>query len=70
MISVWISQGEVVQAGAVGPMMLGSSAVSLYALLSVMLFPLFSWMGGGLIAWLLSIILCSYTTFWWLSRRK
>ena len=70
MISVWISQGEAVQAGAVGPMMLGSSAVSLYALLSVLLFPLFSWTGGGLVSWCLSIIMCSYSTFWWLSRHK
>ena len=34
MIALWLAQGEAVQAGAVGPMMLGSSAVAGYALLA------------------------------------
>lgn len=70
MISVWISQGESVQLGAVGPMMLGSSAVSFYALICLYVFSNLSWMLGSFIAWILSILICSFPSFFWLSRQK
>ena len=34
MVSLWLSQGEAVPSGAVGPMMLGASSVAVYALLA------------------------------------
>ena len=70
MISVWISQGESVQMGAVGPMMLGSSAVSLYALISLYFFPYLSWILGSFVAWILSVLICSCTSYLWLSEQK
>ena len=33
MMSLWLSQGTAVQLGAIGPMILGSTSVALYALL-------------------------------------
>ena len=44
MIALWLSQGEAVQAGAVGPLMLGSTSVAVYALLATVTLP----MGFGL----------------------
>ena len=41
MVALWISQGEEVPSGAVGPMMLGSMSVSLYALVATVLIPSF-----------------------------
>jgi hypothetical protein len=39
MISLWVSQGAAVQGGAVGPMILGSTAVSGFAFAYAELFP-------------------------------
>jgi hypothetical protein len=55
MVSLWISQGRAVQGGAVGPMMLGSSSVSGFALLAGWLFPALGASGGTLAAWLLAV---------------
>ena len=41
MVSVWLSQGEAVQIGAVGPMMLGSGSVAVYAIGAMYMFPFF-----------------------------
>lgn len=68
MLSVWLAQGQSVQAGAVGPMMLGSSSVSGYALLSAFLFP---WLGvwpGAILSWLMAVIFCSGLALWWMRR--
>jgi hypothetical protein len=39
MVSIWLQQGSSVQSGAIGPLFLGSQAVSGYALLYAELFP-------------------------------
>jgi len=68
MVSVWLSQGSAVSSGAVGPMMLGSSSVALYALVSV---PLFKSLGaplGALCAWLIAVVCASYPADLWLRR--
>lgn len=57
MVSLWWSQGEAVQGGAVGPMMLGASSVSAYALLAADLFPLFGPTWGAVAAWLGAVTL-------------
>lgn len=69
MVSIWLSQGEAVQAGAVGPMMLGSGSVALYALLCIVTFPTFGSVLGVLSAWVGSILLVSVPAWWWLQRQ-
>ena len=68
MVSVWMSQGEAVQAGAVGPMMLGSGSVSLYALSAAFLIPQFGLLWGALSAWLIAVSLLSFPAWLWLRR--
>ena len=69
MVSVWLSQGVAVSSGAVGPMMLGSSSVALYALLSVYAFDWFGGALGALCAWLCAICFASLPADRWLHRR-
>ena len=68
MVSVWLSQGEAVQSGAVGPMMLGSSSVGAYALLCIWTFPLGTF-SGTLLAWVLAVSGTSIPAWWWLQRQ-
>lgn len=70
MVSIWLSQGEAVQSGAVGPMMLGSSSVALYALLCIATFPALGLWAGTISAWLGSILLISVPAWAWLKRRQ
>ena len=68
MVALTLAQGSQVQAGAVGPMMLGSSSVAVFALLAAQLF---SWVGpewGVLISWVGSLALSSVPAWWWLQR--
>jgi hypothetical protein len=57
MVGLWISQGEAVPVGAVGPMMLGSTSVSAFALLAATLMPLVGPGPGAVLAWLGSVLL-------------
>ncbi|MBA45440.1 MAG: hypothetical protein CMB31_02490 [Euryarchaeota archaeon] len=59
MVSLWIAQGRSVPVGATGPMMFGSTSVSIYALICILIFPFFGIWAGSLISWLLSVILYS-----------
>ena len=68
MVSVWLAQGEAVQSGAVGPMMLGSSSVALYGLLCIATFPELGVGMGAIVAWFGSIVLISIPAWWWLKR--
>jgi hypothetical protein len=56
MVALWISQGEAVPVGAVGPMMLGSTSVSAFALLAAPLMPLMGPGTGALLAWLGAVL--------------
>ena len=69
MVSVWLAQGHSVQAGAVGPMMLGSSSVSGYALLCAWLFPTMGPALGAFLAWIVSILFCSGLALWWMRHK-
>lgn len=60
MVSVWISQGEGFPATAVGPMMLGSTSVGAFALISIWSFPGLGPAVGSLIAWFLSLAFVSF----------
>jgi hypothetical protein len=57
MVALWVSQGEAVPVGAVGPMMLGSTSVSAFALLAATLMPLAGPLPGALLAWLGAVLL-------------
>lgn len=69
MVALWISQGVVVQGGAVGPMMLGASSVATYALLAAVAFPLAGPWLGGLGAWLAAVALTTVPAFLWIRWR-
>ena len=70
MVSIWLSQGEAVQSGAVGPMMLGSSSVALYALLCIVTFPTAGLWVGAVIAWIGSILMVSVPAWLWLKQMQ
>jgi len=56
MVSLWLAQGEAVSASAVGPMMVGSTSVSAYAVLAALLFPSFGLAVGAAVAWGLAAV--------------
>ena len=66
MIALWLSQGEAVQAGAVGPLMLGSTSVAVYALLATVTLPTWGLVWGSIWAWLGSVALVSVPAHAWL----
>jgi hypothetical protein len=68
MVSLWLSQGEAVQAGAVGPMMLGSASVSAFALAAALLFPLLGPAIGTVAAWAAAVLLVTLPAWRWLRR--
>jgi len=68
MVSLWIAQGRSVPVGATGPMMLGSTSVSIYALICIVVFPSFGVWVGSLVSWLLSVILYSVPVGVWTWR--
>ncbi len=55
MVSLWISQGEAVPLGAIGPIVLGSSAVSVYALVAAAVMPSIG-ATGAVIAWVVAVV--------------
>ena len=68
MVSIWLAQGEDVQTGAIGPMILGSVAVASYAILSGYLYPLLGIGWGAVLCWLLSVGGVSVPAWWFLQR--
>jgi len=70
MVSLWLSQGESVQAGAVGPMMLGSASVGVFALIAALVLPFWGPWTGAFLAWTGSIVLVSLPAHAWLYRRQ
>ncbi|MCB9763202.1 MAG: hypothetical protein H6739_25725 [Alphaproteobacteria bacterium] len=69
MVALWLSQGEAVPTGAVGPMMLGSASVAAYALLVVVTFPALGVLGGSVVAWVLAALGVTAPATLWLRRR-
>ncbi len=68
MVALWLSQGEAVPSGAVGPMMLGSTSVSAYALLAATLMPLTGAAVGASLAWIGSVLLVTLPAWRFLGR--
>ena len=69
MAGLWLAQGEAVPAGAVGPMMLGATSVSVYALLAAALFPVLGPTVGTATAWLAAVVGVTIPSAWWLRPR-
>ena len=68
MVSLWLAQGRAVPEGATGPMMLGSSSVSIYALICILFFPTFGVWVGSIVCWILSVIFYSVPIGVWTWR--
>ena len=69
MVALWISQGEDVPSGAVGPMMLGAMSVSFYALLATHTLPEYGVIVGSILTWFASIFAISVPAALWLRFR-
>ena len=69
MASLWLTQGHAVPAGAVGPMMLGSSSVGAYALYAHALFPVIGMWAGAVASWIAAVATTTLPAWWWLGRR-
>lgn len=69
MVSLWISQGEAVQVGAVGPMMLGSTSVAAFAVVGAWSLPALGPLLGCLVAWAAAALLVTVPAWAWLQRR-
>ena len=69
MVSVWMSQGQAVSSGAVGPMMLGSLSVALYALSAPWCFQSLGPLWGAMSAWIIAVICGSLPAYQWLRFR-
>jgi hypothetical protein len=68
MVALWWSHGDAVPSGAVGPMMLGSAAVSAYALVAVWSLPALGVVLGSLVAWGVAVGLVTLPAWGWLRR--
>ena len=69
MVSLWWSQGEAVQGGAVAPMMLGASSVSAYALWATFTLPALGMGVGSAVAWVLAVGAVTLPAFFWMQWR-
>ena len=69
MCSLWISHGESVGAGAVGPMMLGGTSVSLYAWLAVWAIPEFGLLLGCAVPWTIAVGVVTVPAWLWLNPK-
>lgn len=70
MVGLWLAQGEAVPVGAVGPMMLGSGAVSAFALLASVAFPALGPGLGATVTWGAAVLAVSAPAAWWLMRAR
>jgi hypothetical protein len=68
MVSLWLAQGRSVPVGATGPMMLGSTSVSIYGLISIFVFPSFGPWIGSIVSWLISVVFYSLPIGVWTWR--
>lgn len=68
MVSLWVAQGRAVPLGAVGPMILGSGSVGVYALLAAWSLPQMGQVAGSAVAWLGSVAVVTAPAYGWLRR--
>ena len=70
MLATWVSQGRAVPIGASGPMMLGSVAVSIYALTCAITMPWLGAVWGATVAWFAGSAFGSFPAYLWLKNRS
>ena len=70
MLALWLSQGRAVPAGAVGPMMLGSSSVAVYAMVARGAMPAWGMLEGALAAWVVAVLVATMPAWFWLGWRR
>jgi hypothetical protein len=70
MVSLWWSRGGALPAAAVGPMMLGSCAVSAFAIVASVVVPALGPIAGVVVAWLSAVLGVSAPAAAWLGRAR
>ncbi|MHC4391824.1 MAG: hypothetical protein ACYS22_11000, partial [Planctomycetota bacterium] len=70
MVSLALTHGEEVPAGAIGPMMLGATSVSGFALLTTATFPFAGLLGGTVLAWVGAVVGITLPAGLWLESRS
>jgi len=70
MVSLWVSQGHAVQVGAVGPMILGCTSVSVFALLAAWTIPLWGIWVGCTVSWFGSVATVTLPAWRWLHPKN
>ncbi len=70
MVSLWWSRGGALPAAAVGPMMLGSCAVSAFAIVAAVVVPALGPIAGVVVAWLSAVLGVSAPAAAWLTRAR
>jgi len=70
MVSLWWTHGAAVGAGAVGPMMLGGTSVSGFALCAAALIPVLGPALGSIAAWVIAVVSITVPSWWWMSRQR
>ena len=68
LVATWLAQGAQVPTGAVGPMMLGTTSVSAYALLATVLFPRMPVPAAAAACWAIAAGGVSVPAFLWIRR--
>jgi hypothetical protein len=68
MVATWLSQGAQVPTGAVGPIILGTTSVSAYALLATVLFPRMPAPAAAAACWALAAGCVSLPSYLWIRR--
>ena len=69
MLATWMAQGKAVPIGASGPMMLGSVAVSIYALTCAFSMPWAGALWGSVLGWLTGSVFGSLPAYLWLKKQ-
>jgi len=70
MFSLWLTQGEAVPAGAVGPMMLGSTSVALFCVVATLTFPRLGPALGSATAFACAVLVVTLPGSLWLEARR
>lgn len=70
MCTLWIAHGEAVGSGAVGPMMLGGTSVSVFAWLAAWWVPILGVSLACLAAWVTAVTVITLPAWWWLTAKR
>jgi len=68
MVTLWVAHGEHVGAGAVGPMMLGGTSVSAFALIATWSIPTLGVHWGSALAWCLAVMAITVPAWAWINH--